>query len=71
MDKATLKELADWVDTTTIAEVILEELEEQGVPATLENGQKVWLDALEELHHIATSSIVGLVNRGELPLKPE
>jgi len=42
-----LTELADWIDTSTIAEAILEELEEQGVPPTLENGQKVWLDFLE------------------------
>jgi len=42
-----LTELADWIDNSTIAEAILEELEEQGVPPTLENGQKVWLDFLE------------------------
>jgi len=42
-----LTELADWIDTSTIAEAILSELEEQGVPPTLENGQKVWLDFLE------------------------
>ncbi len=42
-----LTELADWIDTTTIAEAILEELEEQGVPVTLENCQKVWLDVLQ------------------------
>jgi len=42
-----LTELAEWIDTSTIAEAILEELEEQGVPPTLENGQKVWLDFLE------------------------
>jgi len=61
-----LTELADWIDTSVIAEAILEELEEQGVSPTLENGQKVWLDALEELHHLAASSIVGLINRGQL-----
>ena len=42
-----LTELADWIDTSAIAEAILEELEEQGVSPTLENGQKVWLDFLE------------------------
>ena len=61
-----LTELADWIDTTTIAEAILEELEEQGVPVTLENCQKVWLDALEELYHLSASSTVGLINRGQL-----
>ena len=42
-----LTELADWIDSQVIAEAILEELEEQGVSPTLENGQKVWLDFLE------------------------
>lgn len=64
-DKAQ-DELADWIDPTVIAGAILEELGEQGVEATLENGQAVWLDALEELHHLAASSIVGLVTRGEM-----
>ena len=61
-----LTELTDWIDTSVIAEAILEELEEQGVPVTLENAQKVWLDTLEELHHLASSSIIGLINRGGL-----
>jgi len=60
------EELAQWIDSTVIAGAILEELEEQEIPATLENAQQVWLDAIEELHHLLKSSIVGLVNRGEL-----
>ena len=42
-----LTELADWIDTSVIAEAILEELEEQQAAPTLENGQKVWLDVLQ------------------------
>ena len=61
-----LTELADWIDTSVIAEAILEELEDQGVPPTLENGQEVWLDALEEIHHLVSSSVVGLITRGKL-----
>ena len=61
-----LTELADWIDTSVIAEAILEELENQEVPPTLENGQEVWLDALEEIHHLVSSSVVGLITRGKL-----
>ena len=66
-----LTELANWIDTSAIAEAILEELDEEEVPATLENAQRVWLDALEEIHHLARSSVVGLVDRGELVPKTE
>ena len=58
--------LAQWIDDDTIANAIIGELEEQGLQPTLENAQKVWLDALEEIHHLVTSSIVGLTNRGQL-----
>ncbi len=61
-----LTELANWIDASVIAEAIVEELEEQGIPATLQNGQMVWLDMLEELHHLASASIIGLINRGQL-----
>jgi len=66
-----LTELADWIDTSAIAQVILEELEEEEAPVTLENAQQVWLDALEEIHHLASSSVVGLITRGELVSKTE
>ena len=42
-----LTELADWVDTSAIAEAILEELEEQGIHPSLESGKTIWLDVLE------------------------
>ena len=61
-----LEELAQWIDDYTIANTIIEELEEQGLQPTLENAKLVWLDALEELHHLAASSIIGLISRGQL-----
>jgi len=57
--------LSEWIDTRVIAHAILEELEEEAIPTTLENGQKVWLDALEELNHLVASSVIGLINRGD------
>ena len=61
-----LEELAQWIDDDVIANAIIKELEEQGLQPTLENAKLVWLDALEELHHLVASSIVGLTNRGQL-----
>jgi len=53
-----LTELADWIDTTVIAEAILEELEEQQVVVTLENAKTIWLDVLEhELPDALRSSV--------------
>jgi len=59
-------ELAQWIDCEVIASIILEELKENDIEPTVANAQRVWLDALEEIHHLARSSIVGLVNRFEL-----
>ena len=59
-------ELAQWIDCELIASVLLEELEENDIEPAVANAQRVWLDALEEIHHLARSSIVGLVNRCEL-----
>lgn len=42
---------ADWIDTYVISEVIAEELEEAGIPITLETCQNVWLAILEDLHY--------------------
>jgi hypothetical protein len=58
-------DLADWIDTSVISEVILEGLEEEAISPTLENGKKVWLHALEELKHLTASSVLGLINRGD------
>ena len=66
MSKKVLAELAEWVDREPIASVILEELEDNDIEPTVANAQRVWLDTLENLHHLVQSSIVALVNRGEL-----
>ena len=65
MSDAKVK-LAQWKDYELIASVILEELEENDIKPTLANARRVWLDALEEIHHLARSSLVGVVNRSEL-----
>ena len=53
-----LTKLADWIDTSTIADAILEELEEQGETPSLENGKTIWLDVLEhELTDALRSSV--------------
>ncbi len=40
-------ELAQWIDTSVIAEAIADKLEEEGIEETFENGKRVWLDFLE------------------------
>ena len=64
--QAVRQEVAAWIDRDAISSLILEELEENGIEATIANAQQVWLDTLEELHHLVGSSIVGLINRGAL-----
>ncbi len=54
----TKEQLAEWIDTDTIANAISEELEEQGVKPTLENAKTIWLDVLEnELPDALRSSV--------------
>ena len=56
-------ELAGWIDTDVIAEHILDELEDQGIPATFENAKTVWLDVLEtELCDGISSSVKAKFN---------
>jgi len=51
-------DLAGWIDTDVIAEHILDEMEDQDVPATFENAKTVWLDLLEtELCDAISSSV--------------
>jgi len=51
-------ELAGWIETEPIAEHILDELEEQGCQPTVDNGETVWLDVLEnELCQAIRSSV--------------
>ena len=62
-----LTELGEWVDGEVIAQSIMEGLEDEEVPATLENGKAVWLDVLEqELSHAIRRSVKALIARGEL-----
>ncbi|GAI11188.1 unnamed protein product [marine sediment metagenome] len=53
-----IDELAQWIDANTIAQAIVDELEEQGAQATFENGKTIWLDVLEnELPDAISSSV--------------
>ena len=55
--------LAGWIDTDVIAEHILGELEDHGIPATFENAETVWLDMLEtELCEAIRSSVKAKFN---------
>jgi len=52
------EELARWISQKAIAGAILEELKSQGIAPTVENGQTVWLDVLENgLPEGITSSV--------------
>lgn len=64
--QAVRQEVADWIDPNAISSLIPEELEENDIEATIANAQRVWLDTLEDLHHLVASTIDGLINRGEL-----
>ena len=46
-----IQELADWIDADVIAELIIDELEEQGAKPTLKYAKNVWLDMLEHEFH--------------------
>ena len=55
--------VAGWIDTDVIAEHILGELEDQGIPGTFENAKTVWLDLLEtELCDAIGSSVKAKFN---------
>ena len=43
------EELADYIDTSVIAECILDEMEDQALDLTFENAKEVWLSVLEHL----------------------
>jgi hypothetical protein len=47
MRKKVLSEVAQWLDTDTIAQMLVEHLEAVGKPATVGNCQELWLDAIE------------------------
>jgi len=56
-----IQELADWIDAHVIAELIIDELEEQGAKPTLKYAKNVWLDMLEhEFHDAIRSAIIAV-----------
>ena len=40
-----ITEVADWIDTLVIAEMVVDHLEEQGMEITTENAKEVWLES--------------------------
>lgn len=63
----TQKQVADWIDTAAIADVILDALEDDGFEVTAENAQKVWLDFLgTELNEGVQGSVDALAEKGEI-----
>jgi len=69
--QAIKEELANWIDTTVIAETILDTLNEEeidnGSLISVANGKKVWLDVLyQELGDAVERSVKALLNKGEI-----
>jgi CMP-2-keto-3-deoxyoctulosonic acid synthetase len=54
-----IDEVAKWIDTNNIAEIIAEELVDSGQEVTVENMQKVWLSVLDSLWNEVRSVIAG------------
>ena len=44
-----IKQVAEWIDTQVIAEMVVDHLEEQGTPLTAKNCQDQWLSQIEKL----------------------
>jgi len=44
-----IEEIADWIDTNVIAEMIVEHLEENGRPVTVQEAKEVWYGTLQNL----------------------
>jgi hypothetical protein len=56
-----IQELANWLDADVIAELIIDELEEQSEKPTLKYAKNVWLDVLEhELHDAIRNAITAV-----------
>jgi len=56
-----IQELSDWIDTDVIAELIIDELEEQDAKPTLKYARNIWLDVLEhELHDAIRNAITAV-----------
>lgn len=64
------KAFAEWVDTTNLADVVMNGLECSGLKQTAENAKKVWLDFLGTgLNEGIESSIKALQDKIELELE--
>ena len=56
-----IQELADWIDADVIAELIIDQMEDQGEKPTLKYAKNVWLDVLEhELHDAIRNAITAV-----------
>ncbi len=49
--KELIDALAKWIEPTVIAEAIVDQMDEEKIEYTLDNGQQIWLNHLSELHH--------------------
>lgn len=47
--EVVITQIAEWIDTTVIAEMIAEHLDGVGEEVTVERCKEVWLDTLENL----------------------
>jgi len=55
--QAVIEEIAQWIDTTVIAQVIAEELVDYPKPVTVEHCKATWMRLLEDLHYQARYAI--------------
>jgi len=46
-----IEALTKWIEPVVIAGAIVDQMDEEGIEYTLDNGQQIWLNHLEELHH--------------------
>ena len=60
-------DLAMWVSSGVVAELIIEEMAEHDMPITLSNAKAVWLDALEHLPQLIRASVQALRDKQEPP----
>ena len=59
-------ELAKWIDTKVIADIIIEELDKEDVDITFANAQAVWFGVLEiHLHENVQSCVEVLADMAE------
>ena len=49
--KELIEALSKWISPEVIAIAIVEQMDKETIKYTLDNGQQIWLNHLEELHH--------------------